>query len=332
MRRFYGYRPPRGGDLVLTAHRFGLETAGPHVAVVAGLHGDEVNGVYVAARLVARLSELPPEAFGGKVSIVPAVNVFGVNTGTRFWPFDDTDINRMFPGYAEGETTQRIAARVTAALSGATHLVDIHSSNEALREMPHVRLYDQGAEIVEEAGAFGLPLVWRRTPGAAVAGQFAYTFGRRVPRTYILQGGSARRINKRFADQLTAGVCRFLTHVGAVRDGAVLPTDPSPEAAHVVTRAGIGFCFAPDAGIFVTHAEVGQSVHEGQLLGEIVSPLDGAILGEVRAPGAGRVMTLRVYPVVYENDLLARVVLAQPALYEEDEHAPASVREDYEMQ
>ena len=30
----------------------------------------------------------------------------------RFWSIDNTDINRMFPGYDKGETTQRIAAGI----------------------------------------------------------------------------------------------------------------------------------------------------------------------------------------------------------------------------
>lgn len=35
-----------------------------------------------------------------------------MNIKKRFWPTDNTDINRMFPGYDLGETTQRIAAGV----------------------------------------------------------------------------------------------------------------------------------------------------------------------------------------------------------------------------
>lgn len=41
--------------------------------------------------------------------MVLSVNHFSMNIGKRFWPSDNTDINRMFPGYKEGETTQRIA-------------------------------------------------------------------------------------------------------------------------------------------------------------------------------------------------------------------------------
>ncbi len=43
------------------------------------------------------------------IMIVPSVNPYSLNTSTRFWATDNTDINRMFPGYDLGETTQRIA-------------------------------------------------------------------------------------------------------------------------------------------------------------------------------------------------------------------------------
>ncbi len=57
----------------------------------------------------------PGRSSRGRVIVIPAVNVLGVNTRSRRWPFDGTDINRMFPGYDAGETTQRIAAAVLAA-------------------------------------------------------------------------------------------------------------------------------------------------------------------------------------------------------------------------
>ena len=71
-----------------------------------------------------------------------AVNVVGVNTQRRFWPFDNTDINRMFPGYSQGETSQRIAAAVFDLTKTAHYRVDLHASNADFEELPHVRLYD----------------------------------------------------------------------------------------------------------------------------------------------------------------------------------------------
>jgi len=315
-------------DLVLTAFHFGERTAKPHVAIVAGLHGDEYNGVYAAAQLVHRLSALKPDQIPGRITVIPAVNVFGLNTGSRFWPFDDTDINRMFPGYALGETTQRIAASVTAATSDATHLIDIHASNDALRELPQVRLYDQDISIVDEARSFRLPFVWRRLPSAAVANQMTYLFSKRIPNAYIIQAGSAGRINKGFVQDVVAGIGRFLTHVSAVNPGTFTGDGGGSESV-VLDSTRIGFCYALDAGIFVTAVSTGDHVEDGDLIGEIVSPLDGTVRATLLSPITGVVMTLRVSPVVYDNDLLARIASTEP---ESHPVTIRSLREDFEMQ
>lgn len=47
---------------------------------------------------------------GLSVTVIPSATPFSMNIGKRFWAMDDTDINRMFPGYDKGKTTQRIAA------------------------------------------------------------------------------------------------------------------------------------------------------------------------------------------------------------------------------
>lgn len=315
-------------DLVLTNFRFGAPDAKPHVAIVAGLHGDEYNGVYAAAETVRRLKELRPDQITGRITVIPAVNVFGMNTGCRFWPFDDTDINRMFPGYELGETTQRIAASVTSSLEDATHLVDIHSSNDALREIPHIRLYDQKMDIVDEARTFRLPIIWRRVPSAAVASQMTYLFSRRTPNAYIIQAGSAKRINKRFVQDVVAGIGRFLVSCSAVIPG-VFGDDDNGQDSSVIDSTRIGFCYSLDAGIFVTAVSTGDHVLEGDLIGQIISPLDGSTRATLLSPTDGLVMSLRVSPVVYENDLLARIANIEA----DDKHTTIrSLREDFEMQ
>ena len=48
--------------------------------------------------------------------VIPWVNYYGMNIGKRFWPVDNTDINRKFPGMDYGDTTERIAAGVLSAI------------------------------------------------------------------------------------------------------------------------------------------------------------------------------------------------------------------------
>ncbi len=83
--------------------------------IVGATRGNEVQQVYMCSRLVKRLAREEKAghiAEGKSVTVIPCLNSYSMNIGKRFWPTDNTDINRMFPGYAAGETTQRVAAAV----------------------------------------------------------------------------------------------------------------------------------------------------------------------------------------------------------------------------
>ncbi|MDD6345475.1 MAG: succinylglutamate desuccinylase/aspartoacylase family protein, partial [Oscillospiraceae bacterium] len=63
------------------------------------------NGI--CAKLVEALKKL--EVSGAispdkGIMIIPCANYYSMNIGKRFWAMDNTDINRMFPGYNLGET------------------------------------------------------------------------------------------------------------------------------------------------------------------------------------------------------------------------------------
>ena len=82
------------------------------LAVIGALRGDEVHQQLVCAELISRLRVMEEQGHlipGHEILVVPSANPFSTNIEKRFWAMDNTDINRMFPGYDLGETTQRIA-------------------------------------------------------------------------------------------------------------------------------------------------------------------------------------------------------------------------------
>ena len=82
------------------------------LAIVGAMRGNEVQQMYVCSRMVQELKKLEAKgriAEGCEILVIPCVNYYSMNIGKRFWAMDNTDINRMFPGYDQGETTQRIA-------------------------------------------------------------------------------------------------------------------------------------------------------------------------------------------------------------------------------
>ena len=102
----------------------------------------------------------------GACVVVPAVNVLGVNMRTPRWPFDNTDINRMFPGYDAGETTQRIAAARLQLTPPAHYRVDVHSSNATSRSCRRCASTSRREEERAGRALFGLPAVIERARDA----------------------------------------------------------------------------------------------------------------------------------------------------------------------
>lgn len=90
-------------DMNIMAYRFGKGEK--TCAVVGALRGDEVQQLYVCARLVSFLREVEKEDGvqpGKSVMIVPTVIGASMNEGSRLWEPENMDINRRFPGDVTG--------------------------------------------------------------------------------------------------------------------------------------------------------------------------------------------------------------------------------------
>ena len=79
------------------------------------MRGNEIQQLYIAGQMVRTLKRFEEEGRFIRrhgVTVIPCANPYSVNVGKRFWAMDNSDINRMYPGYNKGETTQRIAAGI----------------------------------------------------------------------------------------------------------------------------------------------------------------------------------------------------------------------------
>ena len=138
-------KTPLGHPVEIIRHTFlPAQSAKPakRVSLVAGLHGDELEGLYICHRLMETLKILEEQnAFKGEVHIYPAVNPQALETGTRLWPFFSVDINRTF-----GETNAPSLVTDTSRTlledlkSHSDLVVDFHASNLHLMELPQIRI------------------------------------------------------------------------------------------------------------------------------------------------------------------------------------------------
>ena len=147
-------------DFRVTGYEFG--TGKKSVCIVGNTRGNEIQQLYICSLLIKRLKNLEEEGKilkGHKILVIPSINPYSINIQKRFWPTDNTDINRMFPGYSLGETTQRIAAGVFDVIKEYKYGIQLTSFYMSGDFTPHIRMMKTGFEDVEMAKKFGMPYV-----------------------------------------------------------------------------------------------------------------------------------------------------------------------------
>ncbi len=283
---------------------------GPRVAVVAGIHGDELEGLYVTHRLARWLETLTqdnPSALRGRVELYPAMNPLGLDTLERFVPTHGADLNRNCPGHRAGLLPQRLADAAMQALAGADLVVDIHASNIYLREIPQVRINEAFAtSLVPLAQTMNLDVIWLHGALTVLEATLAHSLNSRETPCLVVEMGVGMRVTPAFCDQLVTGLLRTWQALGVLAPDLELP-----EATHnplVADDSNVRYLNAETSGLFIPEIEHWTAVERDQLLGQIVSAYQGETLAEVRSPARGILFTLREYPLVYEGSLMARIV------------------------
>lgn len=276
-----------------TLHRLEFGSGSPSVAMVAGLHGNEVNGTYALNLVAGMLRVQPPR---GTVHLLPCVNSFGADEGRKRWPFDDRDINAAFPGDPDGNAVDRIAAAVLDATE-ADLCVDVHSGGSTVHELPHARCPLSGRSL-EMARAAAMPVVWRRPSEKFEDGLLgAWLDAGRVG--LQLRGGRGGQLDCDEGRALGRGLIRILAAMGMVSNTD--PPGPRLETDRVRdVRCGAG-------GFFVPEVQPGARVAAGTLLGTVRAPLGGEPIESTYAERAGIVLATRIYPMVHARELVVRI-------------------------
>lgn len=258
------------------------------LAVMGALRGNEIQQMYICAQLIQALKRLEQEgqlAPDCGILVIPCANQFSMNVGRRFWAADNTDINRMFPGYDQGETTQRIAARIFAAIQGyryGVHLTSFYLPGDLL---PHVRIMETGYQRAEEALAFGLPYVLLRKPQPYDTTTLNYNWQIWDTQAFSLYTRETDNIDHGAAQQAVEAILRFLFTKGLSYQNV-----PSPKTSPILFReAGLHNVLSTTGGLLLRHHQPGDMVQTGDVLGEILAPCTCTVLERLQADCSGRI-------------------------------------------
>lgn len=277
-------------------------------SLVTGIHGDELEGQYVAFRINQILRE-NIDCVDGIVDIYPGMNPLGVDSVTRGIPAFDLDMNRIFPGRSDGDMNEYVASRLIYDIAGSDLVIDIHASNIFLTEIPQIRINEISADrLVPLARKANVDLIWVHGAATVLESTLAYALNDRNTPTLVAEVGVGMRITKEYGDQLTAGILSLLKELG-------IYSGECPEVREPVISSDpddVIFLNAPSSGIFIQTAHHGAILEKGEEVGIIVNPLTGDVLSRMVSPERGWLFTIREYPVTDQGSLIARILKKLP--------------------
>ena len=267
------------------------------LCIVGNTRGNEYQQIYICSQVVQRLKKLEEEgrfAEGYQVMVIPSVNPSSMNIGKRFWSIDNTDINRMFPGYDLGETTQRIAAGVFDVIKQYRCGVQFTSYYMPGEYQLYVQMMHTGYEDPEEARDFGLPYIVLRDPRPYDTATLNYNWQIWETRAYSIYSGRTDRISPKRAETVVDSIERFMTCRGILRG---TPADTPP--ARVFHNDELLNVRTQEAGLYHNLTDINEPVSAGQVLAEVTEPCTGEVLETLKSPADGIIFYRYDKPMIY---------------------------------
>lgn len=257
---------------------------GQTLCLTAAVHGDELNGIEVVRRVIY---DIDPSKLKGRIVGVPIVNLQGFQRASRYLP-DRRDLNRYFPGSADGSLASRIAySLVTEIIQHCDALIDLHTASFHRTNLPQVRADLRDEKVAEFTKGFDKMVIIQSEGGDGTLRRETVRMG--IP-AVTLEIGQPLILEE---EQVSAGVKSVLTLLDSMGLYEKFFTWGSSEPAYYQSS----WVRAPQGGILFSTVAIGDRVTTGTLLGTITDPITNKTT-EIRAKEAGRVIGMALNQVV----------------------------------
>lgn len=283
------------------------QQAGPVVALIAGVHGSEYAPIMALQRI---LPQLAPAQLSGTLILVHAANPPSFFKRTIYYsPVDGKNLNRVFPGKADGTLTERIAYTITTKLiPRADYVIDVHcgDGNEAL--VPYLALYTHAstperiARVKAMALSFGIEHIKVISGRSADPNNSIYlTNAAQIAGKHVMavECGELARADEASVSRIVSGLQNVMRHLRMLPGKAAPIKQPIYLDRDETVRSSV-------TGIFYPQVQRGQMVTKDAPLGYVTDFFGKKVL-EARAPFAGKVMFIVNTPPVSEGEPLVSI-------------------------
>ncbi len=265
---------------------------GPTVLLMAGLHGDEINGVEIIRRFLRKKLHKPTK---GTIICLPVFNIFGFLNIKRELP-DGRDLNRSFPGSVNGSLASQFAYHFMKEIAPhCDYIIDFHTGAAQRNNFPQIRCVMSDPESMELARVFNPPFILN---SSLISKTIRESMIKMKKKILLFEGGMANSIEEMIVEEGLNGTKRLISHLGMRNYKIDISKDREPV---VLTESR--WLRAPNSGMFQTLVQNGASVEKGTVLAVVTDPY-GNFEKKIKSPSSGYVICANESPVVFKGDAI----------------------------
>lgn len=268
---------------------------GPVLLLMAGMHGDEINGMEIIRRVIRKGWNKPN---AGTIICIPVFNIFGFLNVSRELP-DGRDLNRSFPGSQSGSLASQFAFHFMKEIAPyVDYVIDFHTGSAQRNNAPQIRCVFSDQQSLELARVFNPPFIIH---SSYISKSVRESMNKRGRKILLFEGGKTNSIEENVVKEGLDGIKRMLEHLNMRNfksDGG--------ETRNPIFIKSSKWLRASHSGMFCLLIENSSKVEVGTVLGIITDPF-GKIERKVKSPISGYVFCVNETPVVNKGDALFHI-------------------------
>lgn len=268
---------------------------GPTLLLMAGMHGDEINGMEIIRRVIRKGWNKPN---AGTVICIPVFNIFGFLNVSRELP-DGRDLNRSFPGSNTGSLASQFAYHFMKEIAPVVdYVIDFHTGASQRNNFSQIRCVFSDEQSLRLAQVFNPPFIIH---SSYISKSIRESMNKRGKKILLFEGGKTNSIEEKVVNEGLDGIKRMLEHLQM--RSFKFDNSLNREPIYIKNSRWVR---ASHAGMFCLLVENGAQVTVGTVLGIITDPF-GKIERKVKSPINGFVFCVNETPVVNKGDALFHV-------------------------
>ena len=273
---------------------------GPTVLIMAGLHGDELNGIEIVRRFLRKKLNKPSS---GTIICLPIFNIFGFLNLKRELP-DGRDLNRSFPGSNKGSLAAQFAFHFLKEIAPhCDFIIDFHTGAAQRNNFPQIRCPFSDPDSLELAKVFNPPFI---LDTALIAKTLRESIIKSKKKILLFEGGKSNNIEENVIEEGLNGLKRLISHLG-MRNYKIDFT----QSRKPLFVGESKWMRAPSSGMFQCFVSNGSAVQKGDKLALVTDPY-GKYEKKIKATQNGFVICINEAAVVYKGDAIIHIAKELP--------------------